>query len=242
MASEFAGRSAPLSPDGFAEATERLRVTAAAVWAILRVETTGCGFLPDRRPKILFERHLFHQATGGRFSQSHPGISHPTAGGYGPGEVPSTTGWPRRSRSSGGRRFAPRRGGWARCSGSTSGPRASRTSRRWSRPCATRRTCSSRRWPASSVPIASTRCCAPRTGRTSPCPSPTPRPTVAPMRWTRSPSSTMCPTVSRGGKAGGPDGLSAGGSSSPPRPPAPRGWRGAAPGGGRRSWPRACHR
>ena len=52
---------------------------------MLSVETSGCGFLDDRRPKILFERHQFHALTGGRYDTTHPDISQPTAGGYGAG-------------------------------------------------------------------------------------------------------------------------------------------------------------
>ena len=56
----------------------------ADVWAVLAVETSGCGFLPDRRPKILFERHEFHALTQGRYDRTHPQVSNPRAGGYGP--------------------------------------------------------------------------------------------------------------------------------------------------------------
>jgi N-acetylmuramidase len=42
------------------------------MWAVLRMETSGCGFLPDKRPKILFERHKFSALTGGIYDQSHP--------------------------------------------------------------------------------------------------------------------------------------------------------------------------
>lgn len=81
--SEFRGAGHPLSIAGFASATERLQVTAALVWSVLRVETLGCGFLPDRRPQILFERHVFHELTGGTHAESHPDLSNPVAGGYG---------------------------------------------------------------------------------------------------------------------------------------------------------------
>src|SRR5262249_17260913 len=47
--------------------------------------SSGAGYLDDRRPKILFERHLFHRATGGRFDASNPDISDPRSGGYGLG-------------------------------------------------------------------------------------------------------------------------------------------------------------
>jgi hypothetical protein len=50
---------------------------------VLKVETSGCGFLPDRRPQILFERHVFRRDTAGRFDAQGADISAPTAGGYG---------------------------------------------------------------------------------------------------------------------------------------------------------------
>jgi hypothetical protein len=37
------------------------------LWLVVVVETWGCGFLPDRRPGILFGRHVFNAHTGGRF-------------------------------------------------------------------------------------------------------------------------------------------------------------------------------
>jgi hypothetical protein len=77
----FAGPAHPLSEAGFASAVERLEVDAASVWALIAVETNGFGYLGDRRPKILFERHVFHWRTGGRF-EDHPEICSPQRGGY----------------------------------------------------------------------------------------------------------------------------------------------------------------
>lgn len=79
----FFGRGEPLNPQGVAEAAELLGVTAAVLWAVVTVETAGCGFLPDRRPVVLFERHEFRRRTAGRFDASHPDLSGPP-GGYGP--------------------------------------------------------------------------------------------------------------------------------------------------------------
>jgi len=84
MALEFAGKGSPLTLDGFAAAAEILGVKAAEIWAVLTVETLGCGFLADKRPAILFERHIFHGQTGGRFD-NEADVSNPAAGGYGPG-------------------------------------------------------------------------------------------------------------------------------------------------------------
>lgn len=83
MAISFVGAGAPLSAAGFEAARSALGADAAALWAVLQVETRGFGFQRDRRPKILFERHVFHRRTGGRFSAAHPDISRADAGGYG---------------------------------------------------------------------------------------------------------------------------------------------------------------
>jgi hypothetical protein len=50
--------------------------------AVVTVETSGCGCLADRRPAILFERHIFSKQTGGKFDAQHPDISNRTSGGY----------------------------------------------------------------------------------------------------------------------------------------------------------------
>ena len=83
--SEFAGPGTPLTQAGFDRALAQLGAAPEALWAVLAVETSGCGYLPDRRPKILFERHIFHRTTDGRYDASHPAISAPQAGGYGAG-------------------------------------------------------------------------------------------------------------------------------------------------------------
>ena len=82
MTQIFAGAGAPMSAKGFSAASARLGNGRAALWALLAVETKGFGFLPDRRPKILFERHIFHKRTGGRFSADHPDLSNGRSGGY----------------------------------------------------------------------------------------------------------------------------------------------------------------
>ena len=85
MSVAFRGTALPLDEDGMAEVIDRVKSGAAEVWAVLTVETRGCGFLPDRRPMILFERHVFSRETKGRFDPSHPDISNPQPGGYGAG-------------------------------------------------------------------------------------------------------------------------------------------------------------
>jgi len=82
MSDSFLGKAAPLSQAAFDDALGRLEVDPPSLWALLAVETRGFGFLPDRRPKILFERHVFHKRTDGRFGASQPDISGPERGGY----------------------------------------------------------------------------------------------------------------------------------------------------------------
>src|SRR5436309_13561217 len=78
----FQGTALALSSDGLADVATSLGVHAPEIWAVLSVETRGCGFLPDRRPQILFERHIFHRLTNGQFDDGD--ISDPSPGGYGP--------------------------------------------------------------------------------------------------------------------------------------------------------------
>ncbi|HEV2706559.1 MAG TPA: N-acetylmuramidase domain-containing protein [Pyrinomonadaceae bacterium] len=54
-----------------------LNCEVAAIRAVVDVESRGSGFLPDGRPKILFEALHFHRFTGGKYDKSHPNISSP---------------------------------------------------------------------------------------------------------------------------------------------------------------------
>src|SRR5688572_27174943 len=78
----FVGRSLPLSESGLQAAMDVLGVGQAEIWTVLSVETHGCGFMADRRPVMLFERHVFHRRTAGAFDGAYPSISSPKAGGY----------------------------------------------------------------------------------------------------------------------------------------------------------------
>ena len=68
-----------ISEDTWKQLATRLDVELAALKAVAEVESSGSGFLPapDRRPKVLFEGHVFHRLTAGRHSLTHPAISHP---------------------------------------------------------------------------------------------------------------------------------------------------------------------
>src|SRR5215471_4442242 len=70
MPNPFRGVGQPIANAGFQSALDTIGVTAAELWAVIGVETSGSGFLADRRPTILFERHVFSQRTGGRFDGS----------------------------------------------------------------------------------------------------------------------------------------------------------------------------
>jgi hypothetical protein len=80
--SNFIGASEPLTKTGFKSVVDDLGIGIPELVAVLMVESKSCGFLPDRRPIILFERHIFHKLTAGRFSAANPDISNPVAGGY----------------------------------------------------------------------------------------------------------------------------------------------------------------
>jgi hypothetical protein len=82
----FQGNAAAMSNDGLATVASNLGVFAPEIWTVLAVETSGCGYLPDRRPQILFERHIFHRLTNGQYDDRD--ISDPTPGGYGPRGAP----------------------------------------------------------------------------------------------------------------------------------------------------------
>jgi N-acetylmuramidase-like protein/putative peptidoglycan binding protein len=78
----FQGAGLVLDAGGIAAACDTLSVHAAELWAVLTVETRGCGFLSDRRPLILFERHYFSRLTKRRFDAQSPDISNKQWGGY----------------------------------------------------------------------------------------------------------------------------------------------------------------
>ena len=78
----FTGKGTPMAAADFAATATALGGDAAALWSLVGVETHGFGYFADRSPQILFERHIFHARTGGRFDAAHPDISNRTGGGY----------------------------------------------------------------------------------------------------------------------------------------------------------------
>lgn len=79
---QLRGAAEPMTREGFGAMMDSLGVGPAELAAVLMVESREGGFLADRRPAILFERHYFHRLTGGRFSADHPDISSSATGGY----------------------------------------------------------------------------------------------------------------------------------------------------------------
>lgn len=79
---DFQGTGAPATREGILAVLDMLNVKLPQLLAVVTVETSGCGCLADRRPAILFERHIFSKRTGGKFDAQHPDISSRVSGGY----------------------------------------------------------------------------------------------------------------------------------------------------------------
>jgi hypothetical protein len=77
-----------LTDDDLVRAADTLGVSVAAIRAVNEVESRGEGFLPDGRPVILFERHVFYRRLKARgldadaLAAKYPNIVSPTPGGY----------------------------------------------------------------------------------------------------------------------------------------------------------------
>lgn len=77
---------ARLSRPDYERAAAALGLTEwEGIGAVARTEAERGAYGPDGRPTILFERHWFHEFTGGIHSQAHPDISSTRPGGYGDG-------------------------------------------------------------------------------------------------------------------------------------------------------------
>lgn len=76
----FAGPARPMTRRGVQQACAVIGTDEATLWLML--EGRACGFFGDRRPQIVFERHLFSARTGGAFDGVAPAVSNPRPGGY----------------------------------------------------------------------------------------------------------------------------------------------------------------
>ena len=82
LRSRFTNMHAPAVTAGeIAAFAARLGCSVKQIKAVAKVESSGGGYDRNGRPKILFERHLFHRQTGGKWSKTS--FSDPAAGGYG---------------------------------------------------------------------------------------------------------------------------------------------------------------
>jgi hypothetical protein len=62
--------TAGLTEADYERAAKALNVEVCAIKAVAEVESAGAGFLPDGRPTILYEAHVFHRETGGRHASA----------------------------------------------------------------------------------------------------------------------------------------------------------------------------
>lgn len=84
------GARAPghLTAADLAAAADKLGVELAVVRAVNEVESRGCGFLPDGRPVILYERHIMYREVGAAgldapaLAQRFPNLVNSKRGGY----------------------------------------------------------------------------------------------------------------------------------------------------------------
>lgn len=82
-----------LTEQDYERAAARLGCDVPAVKAVAEVESAGAGFLPDGRPKILFERHIFRRQLLDRgidtrgLERERPDIVNVKRGGYVGGAV-----------------------------------------------------------------------------------------------------------------------------------------------------------
>ena len=82
-----------LTRDDFKAAAAALGVAVPAVQAVTDVEALGAGFLPDDRPKILYERHVMYNqlikeaglGEAVHFALAYPEVVNRTPGGYATG-------------------------------------------------------------------------------------------------------------------------------------------------------------
>ena len=122
---KFVGKGQPLTRAGLNKALALLGLgvnDAAYVWTVVEVETAGLtqgfGFRVDRRPQILFDRHMFRKYEWplrwrgpGRLPGRRPGMVY---------SLNNTPNWKKRSRFMPGRSSVPSqrlnrpRGAWVR--------------------------------------------------------------------------------------------------------------------------------
>lgn len=76
-------RGKPFEIADISDACMKLKCNPVEIWTVIEVETEGFGFNADRSIKCLFERHVFHRLTNGKFDAAIPSLSNSRPGGYG---------------------------------------------------------------------------------------------------------------------------------------------------------------
>jgi hypothetical protein len=82
VAQDFKGAAKPITDQDVQEVAVTLGVDVPTLRAVMLVEA-GPPYT-DGRPTMLFERHVFSRLTKNKYDLSHPDISNPVPGGYGP--------------------------------------------------------------------------------------------------------------------------------------------------------------
>ena len=86
LAALTSGPDTPLTSADITRAATKLLCTAAHIWTVWDVESSGSPFI-EGRPAILFEPHRFSKLTKGRYDRSHPHLSYPK---WNPKKYPKT--------------------------------------------------------------------------------------------------------------------------------------------------------
>jgi hypothetical protein len=68
---EFVGSGLRLGKEDFEDFSHVFGIEEEIIRAVCEVESLGGGFLSDKRPKILFEAHVFYKLTKGRYGTSN---------------------------------------------------------------------------------------------------------------------------------------------------------------------------
>lgn len=60
-----------ISEKAYAQAAQEIGCDIAIIKAVVHIESKGKGFTDNDEPQILFERHVFHNLTKGKYSKDY---------------------------------------------------------------------------------------------------------------------------------------------------------------------------
>ncbi|WP_423146379.1 N-acetylmuramidase family protein [Rubrolithibacter danxiaensis] len=66
-----------ITEEMFHDVAQSIDCDVAAIKAVSEVESSGSGFLKSGKVRVLFEGHVFHKYTHGKYDKSHPTLSYP---------------------------------------------------------------------------------------------------------------------------------------------------------------------